>query len=78
VVEAQPPGTAKPQASTGAPTLGSQIQFPRWVSVPGAGAVPRAAYVTGIIVIVLALLFVLMHLTGGGGPGLHTPPAGGH
>jgi hypothetical protein len=27
-------------------------------------------------VIALVLLFVFMHFTGGGGPGLHTPPSG--
>jgi hypothetical protein len=35
--------------------------------------IPRWVYVSGIIVIVLALLFAIQHLTGGGGPGLHTP-----
>jgi len=43
----------------------------------GARAQPWA-YVPGVIVVVLILLFAVMHLSGGGGPGLHTPPAGGH
>jgi len=34
---------------------------------------PRWVYVFGIIVIVLVLLFVIMMLTGGHGPGRHTP-----
>jgi len=45
--------------------------------VTGDAGAPRWAYVPGIIVIAVVLLFVVMHLTGGG-PGLHAPPAGGH
>ena len=43
------------------PDRGSTTSTPRW-----------GVYVFGVIVIVLALLFVILHLSGGG-PGLHTP-----
>jgi hypothetical protein len=44
------------------PGRGSTTSTPRWVKV------------AGIIAIALVLLFVIiLHLTGGGGPGLHTP-----
>jgi len=43
------------------PDRGSTPSTPRW-----------GVYVFGVIVIGLALLFVILHLTGGG-PGLHTP-----
>jgi hypothetical protein len=51
-----------PQTHEG-PNLGSPPSTPRWVKI------------FAIIVIVLALLFVLLHLTGNslGGPGSHTP-----
>ncbi len=37
------------------------------------GSTPRWVYVFGIIASVLVLLFVILHLTGGG-LGSHTPP----
>lgn len=42
----------------------SSLRTPRWVKV------------FGIVVIALALLFVILHLTGNslGGPGSHIPP----
>ena len=48
-------------------------------------AVPRRGYsstspravITALLLIVLVALFAFMHLTGGGGPGLHAPPTGG-
>lgn len=43
-----------------------------------AGSAPILGYLPGVIVIAVVLVFVVMHFTGGGGPGLHTPPAGGH
>lgn len=51
----------------GGPDRGSTTSTPRWVKV------------FGIIVIVLLLLFVILHLTGGGFSG-HRPPIehGGH
>ena len=51
---------------TGAgPDRGSNPSTPRWVKI------------SGIIVIVLVLLFAILHLTGNspGGPGGHTPPS---
>ena len=44
------------------------------VSRPG---IPRWLKISGIIVIVLILLFGILHLTTGGGmgPGMHMPPA---
>ena len=46
------------------PDRGSPPSTPRWVKV------------FGIIALVLALLFGILHLTGNslGGPGSHTPP----
>ena len=46
------------------PDCGSTTSTPRWVKV------------SGIIAIVLVLLFGILHLTGNslGGPGRHTPP----
>ena len=52
-------------AAPPSPGTGDDARTPRWVYLPG------------VIVVVLVLLFAVMHLTGGGGPGLHTPPAGG-
>ena len=40
-----------------------------------ATGIPRSAYVVGIALIALVLVFVLQHLIGGGLGGLHAPPA---
>ncbi|MGH7429802.1 MAG: hypothetical protein ACREJ4_15810, partial [Candidatus Methylomirabilaceae bacterium] len=53
------PSGGAPEAGV-APGRGSTTDTPRWVYVFGVGA------------LILALLFVILHLTGGG-PGLHTP-----
>ena len=42
------------------PDRGSTTSTPRWM------------YVSGVIAIVLVLLFVILHLTGGGLGGLHS------
>ncbi|MGH7428482.1 MAG: hypothetical protein ACREJ4_09040, partial [Candidatus Methylomirabilaceae bacterium] len=59
-------GDLPPYPDTGdtgvGPDRGSTASTPRWV------------YVSGIIAIVLVLLFVIMHLTGGGLGGSHTVP----
>jgi hypothetical protein len=47
-------------------------------ALPRAGAPSGWAILSGAVVITVALGFVMMHLSGGGGPGLHTPPSGGH
>lgn len=45
------------------PDRGSPYSTPRWVKI------------SGIIVIVLVILFVVLHFTGNGfGPGMHTMP----
>ncbi len=63
---ANPPPYTDSNSDTGddtrvRPDRGSTTSTPRWVKV------------FGIIAIVLVLLFVIMHLTGGGLGG-HTPP----
>lgn len=58
-------GEAEPHPAPISPGTVDSARTQRWVAVPG------------VILVVLVLLFAVMHLTGGGGPGLHTPPAGG-
>lgn len=54
-----------PLAVPTSPGAADDARTQRWVAVPG------------VIVVVLVVLFAVMHLTGGGAPGLHAPPAGG-
>jgi uncharacterized cupredoxin-like copper-binding protein len=57
------------------PEPGDQPPFP---AAGAAARRPASVYASAIIAIGLALLFAVMHLTGGGlGPGLHAPPSGG-
>jgi hypothetical protein len=57
----QPPYRGTGDDTGVGPERGSTTRTPRWV------------YVSGIIAIVLVLLFVIMHLTGGGLGGIHRP-----
>ncbi len=65
--------SASPDTAAG---IGAEPSQSSTAAYPGT---PRWVVVSGIVVLVLVLLFVGLHLAGGGmGPMNHLAPAGGH